>query len=151
MLQKCCMWGWRFRDWIIYGENDRHAACVPNVSATGRSPVQTAKSVPLVQLWVMGNGADSRARSFSPSWTSGSVVWKQEEFKTSDKQLKEFETVLTWTLPPSHAWGVSVVYKVLVLRLSCVFVPFHSVPKQEGMSESHCGQPLRQSTPTHRD
>lgn len=56
------MWAWRFRYRIVYEENDRHAACVPNVNtcATGRSPKQTAKSVPLVQLWLMGSRADSR-------------------------------------------------------------------------------------------
>lgn len=56
------MWAWRFRYRIVYEENDRHAACVPNVNtcATGRSPKQTAKSVPLVQLWLMGSRADGR-------------------------------------------------------------------------------------------
>lgn len=65
-----CTWG-LFHDWIIYGENERHAACVPNVSvcATARSPELTSKSVPLVQLRVMGNRSVSWAYGFSPSWT----------------------------------------------------------------------------------
>lgn len=106
------MWAWGFRCWIIYVENDRHAACVPNVSAcaTGRSPMQTAQSVPLVQLWVTGSGADSWARSFSPSWTSGGICCRPH-LRTCRIQL----------LPRSHACGEKVVYKVLVLWLSCVF------------------------------
>lgn len=60
-----------FHDWIVYRGNERHATCVPNVSAcaTGRSPELTSKSVALLQLRVMGNRSVSWARSFSLSWT----------------------------------------------------------------------------------
>lgn len=63
-----------FHDGIVYRGNERHATCVPNVSAcaTGRSPELTSKSVALLQLRAMGNRSVSWAWSFSPSWTSRS-------------------------------------------------------------------------------
>lgn len=82
---------------IVYVENDRHAACAPNVStcATGRSPKQTAESVPLVQLWLMGSRADSWAQSFSPTFQAGPagahnicshIRLRDEQNSTSDSQ-----------------------------------------------------------------
>lgn len=46
-LLKCCMWSGRFCSWIDYEPNDRHAACVANVSvcATGRFPERAAQSL----------------------------------------------------------------------------------------------------------
>lgn len=100
------MWAWRFHSWIIYKENDRHAACVCNVSvcATGRSPMQTAKSLPLVQLWVMSRGADSWAWGFSPTWT-GEATCSQMQMRRDQllkhnceikKRKKLWETIPQW-------------------------------------------------------
>ena len=94
----------------------------------GRAPTQTAKSVPLVQLWVMGRGADSWALSFFTTLDQRehllSHSLENAQNSTSDTQLKTFETVLTRTCPHSHAHGENEVCKVLCVNYApfkCVF------------------------------
>lgn len=159
------MWACRFHYWIIYEENDRHAACVPNVNtcATGRSPMQTTQSVPLVQLWVMGSGADSWAQGFFTKldrWEhllSRSVESRSNS--TSDTQSRTFKTLLTWALScgekflffhelsDSKLWSVTPnMHPVSVFSEPCrAAFPISRCPRGgtgQGMSESQCGEPL---------
>lgn len=130
------MWAWRFCYWITYEENDRHAACVPNVSAcaAGRSPKQTAESEPLVQLWVTGGGEGC---CFSPSQTNGSVCCHAHVRK--GRKQREHER--------DHA------VKRCLIEL-CVFSQWPQGGGgggwggRQGMWGSHCGQPLTSSTPS---
>ncbi len=147
---------WRFCHWILYVENDRHAACVPNVRtcATGRSPKQTGESVPLVQLWMMRSGADSRAQSFHQVGPAGAFAvthLRRSRVQLPTHKSNTSETVLTWMLS-CLGWKCSIWNSSPLSRAA--YFPFSQHPRGgggEGMSESHCGRTPMASKPAHID